>query len=186
MIYGKEVWGPKLWNLFHSYALGNINNKNGYYIFYTNFSYIIPCEICIRHYNDILKFAYPIYKEEINKEYLLKWTFEIHNIVNELLDKEIYDYDIFIKNLKNNNEDNYFIISKIFNNIDYKNLSIIDFDRIYNIFLYLIVLYPIENKRKQLKNLIKKEKYKNIDTPVQFEKWINKNLESIEKILLNV
>ena len=111
MIYSKEIWGPKAWNLLHSFSINNYLKINGkkkhqYYIFYTSFIYILPCEICSKHYEEIIYYINPFIEKNITREYLIKWVFDAHNIVNSLLDKKEYLYNDFIKNHKINNNTN--------------------------------------------------------------------------------
>jgi hypothetical protein len=191
MIYGREFWGPKAWSLLHSFSINenkkiSIRKKHNYYIFYTSFIHILPCEICREHYSDIIYHIEPLIEDKITRKYLIKWVFDIHNIVNDLLDKPQFPYKKFSKDTnKDANKDIYFILHNVYLNFDYAQMSLYDFDQIYNFFINFCILYPISSIRKNLKKLIKSKKYKDISTPKEFQTWYKNNTKLIKKIILN-
>ena len=180
MIHGRKVWGPKAWHLLQAFAGNNkgISNakKHNYYVFYTSFIYILPCLECSIHYSDIVFYINPIIEENINRKYLIRWVFDIHNIVNNLIDKPKYK---FKKYLEDNNtishDDIFYIINATYNNFDYKNMSLYHFDQIYNFFLNFCLLYPDIKIKKKLKKIIKKNNFDKIETPLQFHDWFKNN-----------
>ena len=188
MIYPKSIWGPKAWNLLHSYSFNNNckipnNKKHNYYIFYTSFTYLIPCIICKEHYSDIIQNINPLIEENIDRKYLIKWLYNTHNIVNEFINKPKYSYKKFINNKKINHIDNYFTLYTIYSVIDYKSISLYNYDQIYNFFINFCKLYPDIEKRKKLKKLIEKRDFNNIITPIEFNKWFKLNITTIKNII---
>ena len=188
MIYSKEIWGPKAWNLLHAFSMNDslkINNKkkHQYYIFYTSFIYILPCEICSKHYEEIIYYINPFIEKNITREYLIKWVFDAHNTVNSLLDKKEYLYNDFIKNHKTNNNDIYFILYYIYNNLDYDKISLFKYDNIYNFFINFCILYPNKNIKNNLKKLINSDDFKKIITPKDFKLWFKNNVLNIKNII---
>ena len=178
MSEGSNIWGPKAWNLLHSFSINNNvkiskKKKHNYYMFYMTFIYILPCIICSQHYSGIIYYINPLKENKITREYLIKWVFEIHNIVNNLLDKEEYDYKEFIiKDYVVNHKDIFFFIKNVYLKFDYKNISLHIYDQIYNFFINFCLLYPDLKIRKKLKKLIHSDDFKKIDTPNEFRDWI--------------
>lgn len=88
------VWGPFFWHTMHLAALGYGTNptlpeKRAAKEFYESLAYMIPCPICKTHYSDFLK-KYPITPSLDNRKNLFSWTVQIHNAVNESLNKRQY------------------------------------------------------------------------------------------------
>jgi arsenate reductase-like glutaredoxin family protein len=188
MIYGREIWGPKAWSLLHSFSVDEMKKisntkKHNYYILYTTFIYILPCEICREHYSDIIYNIEPLVEDKISRKYLIKWVFNLHNIVNDLLDKPQYPYKKISKNI--NNKDIYFILHNIYLNFDYEKMSLYNFDQIYNFFINFCILYPVSSIRKDLKKLVKSKKFKKISSPKEFQEWYKNNTKLIKKIILD-
>ena len=191
MIYGRKIWGPKFWSILHSFSFNNNleikeRDKGKYYIFYTSIIYIIPCKICSSHYSDIINYINPLIEEKITKEYLIKWVFDTHNIINQTLNKNIYDFKIFLNNNnKINNIQTFFMIDLIYSNFDYTNISLYTYDQIYNFFLNFCLLYPDEKVKKNLRKLIKNDDFKKIQIPSEFKTWFIHNKKNIKKYLYN-
>jgi hypothetical protein len=189
MLYGKEKWGPMAWHLLHSFSINenlkiSENKKHNYYIFYTSFKYILPCEICGEHYSDIIYNLNPLEKKNITRIYLKKWVFNTHNIVNSIINKPLYSYKKFNKNnYIVNNKDIFFIIKYIYKNFDYQNMSLHKYDQIFNFFINFCILYPIKNIRIKLKKIIKNENFIKIQTPLKFNEWFEKILPTLEIII---
>lgn len=188
--YSIETWGPKAWHLLHAFSINNnykIPNNiiHNYYIFYTSFLYILPCLICSEHYSDILYRLYPLEEDKINRIYLKRWVFTIHNIINKTLHKKIYLYDDFVANQNIiNHDDIFFIINTIYKDIDYRELTMYKYNQIYSFFLNFCLLYPDKKIKKNLKKLINKKDFKNIKNANDFELWY-KNNSVILKIIIS-
>ena len=183
MIYNaREVWGPKAWHLLHAFSINN-NFKisedkiHNYYIFYTTFLYVLPCLICSEHYSDILYNIHPLEKDKINRIYLKRWVFEIHNIINKELGKHLFPYNDFIEkyNCEINHIDIFYIIDAIYKDFDYNMMAMYKYDQIYNFFINFCLLYPDKQIKKNLLKITNKKDFLNIKTPKQFEKWYRKN-----------
>jgi hypothetical protein len=107
MHLGPDVWGPHLWKSLHMITLGYPNDatdeqRKNYKSFFEKFHLVIPCSICANNYkqhlidipltNDILK----------NKDSLIRWLIDIHNLVNKETGKPILTHDEAIALMKNN------------------------------------------------------------------------------------
>jgi hypothetical protein len=178
MTYGNNYWGPKAWYLLHSFSIYDNsdikkNERHKFYIFYTTFIYIIPCFKCSQHYTNILYHINPLDEKKINREYIKKWVFDTHNIVNGLLDKNDFPYsDLDTLYNKIDNELLFYTLKILLLNIDYKNISCMTFDQVYNFFINFCKLYPDKIIRKNLKTVIKTNHFLKIETPFQFHKWL--------------
>jgi hypothetical protein len=95
---GPEFWGPPAWKFLHIVALAypekpNDYDKQAYKNFYTIIKDILPCKVCGEHYNQHLK-NHPLDDNILSsKDNLVNWTIDIHNEVNKLNNKTVYDYD---------------------------------------------------------------------------------------------
>ena len=90
-----EVWGPHGWKFMHFVALGfpdqpTDQDRSSYQRFYESLQYVLPCHSCATHYQDNLR-KYPIDLKD--RDSLLRWTFAIHNEVNQRKDKPILSYE---------------------------------------------------------------------------------------------
>lgn len=189
MLYGKKMWGPKAWHLLHAFSVNNNlkisdKKKHYYYIFYTSFIYILPCIICSQHYSDIVLYINPLIEENITRKYLIKWVYDVHNIVNSFINKNKYPYKEFIKNKDViNNGDIFFILEAIYLNFNYSTMSLHKYDQIYNFFIYFCLLYPDLKIKKKLKNIIKSDDFKKIKTPNQFIEWFKHIFIELKEII---
>jgi hypothetical protein len=87
-------WGNRQWYLFHllSYntsddELCDITIKKIYIELFLILINLIPCVKCYQHTKDILK-KFPI--DWKNKDNMIIWFFNFHNLVNKSLEKKIY------------------------------------------------------------------------------------------------
>jgi hypothetical protein len=190
MIYGRNIWGPKAWHLLHVFSINNNSKiseakKHNYFIFYNSFSYLIPCLVCSEHYSNIVKNIYPLNEKKINRKYLIKWVYNVHNIVNEIIHKPKYSYNKFIENnIVINHNDIFFIIYTMYSEIDYKNISLYKYDQIYNFFINFCLLYPEKSRRIKLKKIISSETFKKLVTPKEFDSWFKDNIKNIKEIII--
>jgi len=91
----KRIWGPHLWYSIHFIAMGFPNDassidKKNYKNFFINIPNVIPCEECSKHFIETLN-NYPIDNYLNSREKLFEWTVIIHNEVNKLLGKEVWN-----------------------------------------------------------------------------------------------
>ena len=189
MVLGKQKWGPIAWHLLHSFSINNNckiseSKKHNFYIFYSSFIYILPCEVCREHYSNILYNEEPLEECKINRLYMMRWIHKVHNIINIMLDKKQYKYKDFLKNKNNiDHKSIFFILKYTFINFDYDKISLYKYDQIYNFFINFCLLYPNKDIRNKLKLLIKEISFKKIETPKQFKKWFLENLDIMQNII---
>jgi len=182
---GKDKWGPIAWNILHSFSINNNkkiseNKKHDYYIFYTTFVFIIPCLICSTHYEEIVMYINPLEEEKINRNYIKKWVYNTHNIINELLYKKNYPFKKGIEENKLiNNSNAIYFIKIVYSNFDYEKMSYYKFDQIYNFFVCFCILYPDLEKRKNYKKLVNTKEFKKIKTPLEFKRWFSENKKKL-------
>lgn len=192
-LINKEIWGSKAWHLLHAFSMNNHckipeNKKHNYYIFYTSFIYILPCEICSNHFSDIIYNINILEECKINRLYLMRWCYKAHNIVNERLNKKKYSYNKFLNDYIDLDRsichaDLFYILVHTFKNFDYDKISLYKYDQIYNFFINYCLLYPNNNKRKELKKIISNSTFKNIKTPKQFKQWFMENIDNLKRII---
>lgn len=92
-----KIWGPHGWKFLHYVSLGYPDNpteedKRNYKDFFTSLRYVLPCEKCAQNYKHNLA-KYPIDNHLHNRDTLFKWAIDVHNEVNEELDKPTLQYD---------------------------------------------------------------------------------------------
>jgi len=101
MSYGEIIypdkWGPHVWQALHYITLGYPENptedqKKKYKNFFVLLKYTLPCSVCANHYGENLK-KMPLSDKDLkNKESLVKWLINFHNIVNKMKEKPIIKY----------------------------------------------------------------------------------------------
>ena len=116
-----NVWGPKAWFFLHTITFNYPENptekdKIIYSSFFNSLTNVLPCSICANHYKENLK-KYPIETNLDNKDDLVNWLINLHNLVNEYNKKptlsynEVIDYYKMKYNISNkikrDNNDNY-------------------------------------------------------------------------------
>lgn len=94
MQFPPNVWGPFYWHTIHIVALGYPKNptytdKKCAKEFYESFAFLLPCDVCKKHYREHLS-ANPLTPFLDSRKDLLKWTIDIHNSVNKALGKPIW------------------------------------------------------------------------------------------------
>ena len=92
-----DVWGPSGWKFMHYVALGypetpTDTDKENYRFFYESLGNVLPCQGCADHYKENV-LLHPISDHLQSREDLLRWTFDIHNIVNEKNNKRQLTYE---------------------------------------------------------------------------------------------
>jgi hypothetical protein len=91
MLFPPSVWGPFFWHTIHIVALGYPKNptytdKKCAKEFYESLAYLLPCNICRQHYKEHL-IKNPLTPFLDSRTDLIKWTVDIHNGVNKMLEK---------------------------------------------------------------------------------------------------
>ena len=94
---GPDIWGQHAWKFLHYVSLGYPSNptneqKQKYKQFFELLKTVLPCSICANHYAENYK-KLPLTDEILSdREKLIKWVIDIHNIVNESKQKPIIRY----------------------------------------------------------------------------------------------
>jgi len=91
MQFPPSVWGPFFWHTMHIVSLGYPKNptytdKKCAKEFYESLAFIIPCAICRQHYKEHIG-KNPLTPFLDSRDDLIKWTIDIHNSVNKMLNK---------------------------------------------------------------------------------------------------
>ena len=92
-----DKWWPNVWQALHYITLGypekpTEDQKKKYKNFFVLLKDTLPCSVCANHYGENLKKMPLTDKDLKNKESLIKWLINFHNIVNEMKDKPIIKY----------------------------------------------------------------------------------------------
>lgn len=88
-----KEWGPRLWFVIHTFALGYPKNpskkiQKEYKQFYMSIKYTLPCAVCRQGYAKFVK-ELPLTAAVLkDRNSLFKWTVKIHNKVNKKLNKK--------------------------------------------------------------------------------------------------
>jgi len=104
---GPETWGPHIWKSIHFVALAYPNDpteehKKQYKVFYENIQYVLPCSVCSNNYKKHLE-EIPLNDNILkDKETLVKWTIDLHNIVNKQNGKKTLEYEEALSLMLNN------------------------------------------------------------------------------------
>lgn len=89
-------WGPKTWYTLHTMTF-NYNedpteeDKRNYKNFFTLLGEMLPCVYCRQSYKIYLKYL-PIDEYLDSRMGICYWLFTLHNIVNDKLNKPLYDF----------------------------------------------------------------------------------------------
>ena len=110
MKIGPDIWGPHGWKFIHMIALAypdspSDEKKKHYKDFFTAIQHILPCSICANNYTKNITTELPITDEVLkNKENFLKWSIDLHNLVNKETGKQPLSYDDALDLIYNNYE----------------------------------------------------------------------------------
>ena len=142
-----DIWGPVVWHALHYITLGyptnpSNDNKEKYKLFFTLLSDVLPCSICAEHFAENLK-NMPLSDDVLNnKESLIKWLIEFHNVVNEKNNKPIILYKDAKGIIENNTECNHNIIYKEKYNI----FNIENIFYLFGLLLFIILITYLTKK----------------------------------------
>lgn len=108
------IWGKCAWDFTHLITLNypenpDVQTKLNYFTFFDSLQYVLPCEKCrvnlAKHYQ-----KYPLTPEVLSdKQNLVKWWIDIHNLVNHQTGKPLMSYQQALDNINqkiNNAESN--------------------------------------------------------------------------------
>ena len=101
------------------------------------------------------------------------YTYKIHEMVNEYLDKKNIPYEKAYQIHKTiNNEECLFIIKTIYHNLNYQQLSLFEFDKVMHFFIAFCKIYPDRVIRKHLKKIVDSSVFQDCKRPLKFRKFI--------------
>ncbi len=96
-------WKQSTWYVFHMFTLNYLEEHREHYIrFFNAFKTILPCEVCLNHYQ------YQLQRQELKldinltSEKIFDWSVKIHNNVNASNQKRVWAPDearYFYKNM---------------------------------------------------------------------------------------
>jgi hypothetical protein len=97
---GPAVWGPIFWTTMHIITIGYSSfpreeEKAAAINFFESLQYVIPCPICKEHYKANLK-EFPVRDAVGDKQTLIRWLFNMHNTINQQLNKPKITWHEFI------------------------------------------------------------------------------------------
>lgn len=99
---GPKEWGPHGWKFIHYVTLGypenpTMEDKKRYKTFFTLLQYLLPCGSCSDNYSGHIR-HHPITTEILNdKQKVIKWGIDMHNIVNAQNGGKIYSEEEALK-----------------------------------------------------------------------------------------
>ena len=134
-----RIWGPHAWFFLHSVTFSYPDNpsekdKRDLYNFFQSVSNILPCTICKNHFRENLE-KYPIENFLYNREALVNWLIDIHNIVNRKLGKPMVDNKEIIDRYNNLYKKKYICLIGDKNRDFYKNILLAFFGLLNIIFI---------------------------------------------------
>jgi hypothetical protein len=105
MILDSNVWGPHFWFFIHSIAISypnypNVPLKKKYYEFIQNIPLFIPIQSMANDFAKLLN-LYPVQPYLDSRNSFVRWTWFIHNKINEKLEKPIVSLNDFYKKYYN-------------------------------------------------------------------------------------
>jgi hypothetical protein len=128
-----SVWKQNTWLMFHTISKNyDEKYKDKYEDFFNSFKSVIPCKICRTHYIQNISKPGLLISENINSERIFNWTIDLHNTVNRMHRKTLWDYNKAV-NIYNSN---------------------ISFPTI-KMFIYEYVLFNLKKNQEKTEGLIK-------------------------------
>lgn len=88
-----SVWGPPMWHILHTISFNypikpTADDKKNYYNYFNNLINILPCKYCRDNLVNNLKKHKLTKKTMKNRDTLSLWVYELHEIVNTMLEKK--------------------------------------------------------------------------------------------------
>ena len=83
-------FGPYFWGVLHLACVGGIDPQ-ALQALVALFPAILPCPACGVHFEEVLN-DHPLPNTD-DPEVLFKWSIDVHNVVNERLEKPLVSYD---------------------------------------------------------------------------------------------
>jgi len=96
-----DHWGPYVWAAIHLICMGapdvlSSADQLNYKTFFNNLANVIPCDICRTHLKENLE-KFPIDPHLATKNELVKWSIDLHNLVNSQLGKPVVAFEVASK-----------------------------------------------------------------------------------------
>jgi hypothetical protein len=125
-----KVWGPHYWFFLHTIAITfphhpNAITKKKYYDLIQNLPLFIPQEEVSSYFSKLLD-AYPVTPYLDNRESIVRWTWFIHNKINEKLEKPKISLEEFYV--------------KYYENYKTKDASYLEYYKLRSKIIYFIIL----------------------------------------------
>lgn len=95
LVKNPKVWGPKMWFMIHTiaktYPCNPSNEKKvATRDFFESLEHVLPCKMCRTNYRDYIRAHPPALS---SKRSLTRWTWNLHDSVNQRLGKKSIPYD---------------------------------------------------------------------------------------------
>ncbi len=157
-------WKQTTWYVFHMFSLHyQPEYRDKYLTFFHSFKFILPCEVCLHHYQYHLKRDKYTLQENINEENIFGWTVQIHNLVNSSIQKKTWAIDeakIYYKQMSlNTNLVKVMILEYVKHNFKKGSQKTEELMKMLDSMRYI---YPIPEKREKLIHMKLKLDRKNI------------------------
>jgi hypothetical protein len=125
-----KIWGPHYWFFLHTIAITfphhpNAITKKKYYDLIQNLPLFIPQEEVSSYFSKLLD-AYPVTPYLDNRESIVRWTWFIHNKINEKLEKPKISLEEFYV--------------KYYENYKTRDASYLEFYKLRSKIIYFIIL----------------------------------------------
>lgn len=144
-----NVWGNHAWIFLHMITFNYPENptpqdKKNMHSFFMNLSNVLPCSSCSLNLKKHMLLK-PLDDNSLSsKENLIKWLFDIHNMVNASINKNKCTWNQFIKNYdklnKKNNKKIIYILLII--------ITIV-------VSFFILIIYNIKNKKIDDRNFVR-------------------------------
>ena len=87
-----SIWGPSLWHFLHAMSFNypvkpTQKDKKNYKKFYKQLHHVLPCGKCRQNFKKNLKKKPLTLKNLKNRETFSRWVFDIHELINKMLNK---------------------------------------------------------------------------------------------------
>ena len=139
-----NIWGPGAWTLLHSITFNypktpSQQDKNEYADFFYSLANVLPCATCQNHFRKNLN-DLPLKLHLQSRNDLVKWLFEIHNLINIQTNKKTITFKKFQKIYKQ-------LYSKSTESLTYyKNKNKLQRYIIYILIIIIIIIILIHKK----------------------------------------
>ena len=142
-------WQRITWIFFHTLTLNyNDEYRDKYIEFFNTFKTIIPCKICRNHFNQNIGKDNMSIESNINSDRIFNWTIDLHNSVNKMNHKKIWNYEEAKKYYTENNFDNKILKFFVFEYIKANFKKGLDkTEQLFKMIRSLVYLHPNHKKR---------------------------------------